>query len=169
MGRIYFGAKAKAAREKRKVIESGVIHAVSDKADSVDQPDPWGRDTQYTKLSNAKTKADKHLCEHCNWRPPKRSMLHAHHIIPQICGGSNDASNLIILCPNCHAIAHFVTAISKLQRKYTGPATAVELREWMRLAYDHEGLRKKQRAHMVRAIHPIIESLRPVLAPHFPA
>ena len=29
-----------------------------------------------------------------------------HHIIPIAQGGTNDEENLILLCPNCHALAH---------------------------------------------------------------
>ncbi len=29
-----------------------------------------------------------------------------HHIIPKKCGGTNEHSNLTVLCPNCHREAH---------------------------------------------------------------
>lgn len=56
-------------------------------------------------------------CEACGWQPPPPlaaiRILHCHHVIPVNCGGSNDDSNLIILCPNCHAIAHAKTPRTK--------------------------------------------------------
>jgi predicted HNH restriction endonuclease len=31
---------------------------------------------------------------------------HLHHVIPVAKGGGNEADNLVVLCPNCHAMAH---------------------------------------------------------------
>ena len=50
----------------------------------------------------------------CGWKlPPRltradhaRRMLHAHHVIPLAFGGDDSAANLVLLCPNHHAIAH---------------------------------------------------------------
>jgi 5-methylcytosine-specific restriction endonuclease McrA len=33
-------------------------------------------------------------------------MLHAHHVIPLAFGGDDAEANLVLLCPNHHAIAH---------------------------------------------------------------
>lgn len=33
-------------------------------------------------------------------------VLHSHHILPRSAGGSDDKSNLVILCPTCHALVH---------------------------------------------------------------
>jgi 5-methylcytosine-specific restriction protein A len=43
-------------------------------------------------------------CEICGYN--KIPVLHIHHIIEQSNGGSDLASNLIILCPNCHGEVH---------------------------------------------------------------
>lgn len=42
-------------------------------------------------------------CSICGWN---ESTCDIHHIIPREDGGSNDNSNLIIICPNCHRICH---------------------------------------------------------------
>ena len=42
-------------------------------------------------------------------------VLDLHHITPKASGGSDDASNLTYICPNCHRIAH--TDISLLPNK----------------------------------------------------
>lgn len=38
-------------------------------------------------------------CELCG----SRRGLEVHHIIPQVCGGKSELSNLIVLCCSCHA------------------------------------------------------------------
>jgi predicted HNH restriction endonuclease len=43
------------------------------------------------------------ICEVCNW---SRGVCDVHHIVPVYKGGSELDSNLIILCPNCHRLAH---------------------------------------------------------------
>lgn len=52
-------------------------------------------------------------CEVCGWSPPEvfrtrfgRRILHAHHVIPLASGGSDSRRNLVLLCPNHHAVAH---------------------------------------------------------------
>lgn len=42
-------------------------------------------------------------CPMCGW---DKTSLDLHHIINKKNGGSNDNSNLIPLCPNCHRMAH---------------------------------------------------------------
>lgn len=39
--------------------------------------------------------------------------LHQHHKIPQSCGGSDEESNLIWLCPNHHSMVHDVSRALK--------------------------------------------------------
>lgn len=40
-----------------------------------------------------------HCCELCG----DTRNLEVHHIIPVVCGGSNDINNLIVICGACHA------------------------------------------------------------------
>ncbi len=42
-------------------------------------------------------------CQRCG---VKNTEIHAHHLIPLSLGGSNDISNLITLCKNCHIDDH---------------------------------------------------------------
>lgn len=78
-------------------------------------------------------------CQVCEWRPPVMlgsvretrlfTMLHAHHVVPIAAGGKDHAKNLVLLCPNHHAIAHALGKIvadkgAKGSRKlWTGPTT----------------------------------------------
>jgi hypothetical protein len=42
-------------------------------------------------------------CSACGWN---ESVCDLHHIIPKSKGGTNDHTNLTVLCPNCHRLAH---------------------------------------------------------------
>lgn len=56
-------------------------------------------------------KVTQQKCEVCEWTPPdgvRKEILHVHHIIPFCHGGTEEDYNLILLCPNCHSIAHVV-------------------------------------------------------------
>ena len=46
-------------------------------------------------------------------------MLHAHHVLPVRAGGQHKIENMIMLCPNCHGIAHNFWPI--YHGKYMGP------------------------------------------------
>ena len=63
-------------------------------------------------------------CSICGWN---EASCDVHHIIPRKQGGTNDNSNLTILCPNCHRKAHenlitefknFTEQIGEEWRKY---------------------------------------------------
>lgn len=51
-------------------------------------------------------------CSICGWDDAQPDV---HHIIPRCEGGSNDNSNLIIVCPNCHRVIH---TTNKYTREY---------------------------------------------------
>ena len=55
-------------------------------------------------------------CSNCGWN---KSSCDLHHIIPRSRGGSNDHTNLTILCPNCHRLAHEnkITSFVSLQEQ----------------------------------------------------
>lgn len=54
-------------------------------------------------VKSTKSKYAKQLpCELCGWEVAPRDI---HHIVPIREGGTNDAGNLITLCPNCHRCA----------------------------------------------------------------
>jgi len=45
-------------------------------------------------------------CVKCGYNTDIRAM-EIHHILPPSMGGTDDESNLVLLCRNCHAIAHY--------------------------------------------------------------
>jgi hypothetical protein len=52
---------------------------------------------------------DRLTCEACDWShpmPEASRVLNVHHVVPIAAGGSNESSNLVLICPNCHATAH---------------------------------------------------------------
>lgn len=79
-------------------------------------------------------------CEACLWSPERDGLsqaraiglLQSHHIVPVCCDGKDTGSNFLLLCPNCHALAH---ALSRMvlgvggKRYWYGPTTKTELRE----------------------------------------
>ncbi len=59
--------------------------------------DPVPQDTRDRVLAR-----DRHRCRNCHsYRNP-----HVHHIDPRASGGSNDPSNLVVLCSPCHSLVH---------------------------------------------------------------
>lgn len=46
-------------------------------------------------------------CEVCAQRMPDPSLINAHHVVPVADGGGDEDSNIALVCPNCHAIAHW--------------------------------------------------------------
>lgn len=154
------GAKAKAALAERKTKEPKAKAPRSDNDSYIDLPRPIGTRPvrEWRIVHNAKL--GKHLCEHCLWRAPDSSLLHAHHVVPLACGGDDAVENLIVLCPTCHALAHYVTSRSNYQRRYSGPRTALELRRWIAHAKHPSKLRELQQAHHHAHLAPILSALR---------
>lgn len=68
-------------------------------------------------------------CELCGWSlgPSQWEALHAHHVVPLSCGGSDGFDNLIALCPNHHAMAHRTGRRSYW--RWLGPRSKGELLE----------------------------------------
>lgn len=61
-------------------------------------------------------------CEACDfgnlhWCPP-RHLLDVHHVVPRAIGGSDVASNLIVLCPTCHRVAHIGRSMTDIEERY---------------------------------------------------
>lgn len=60
----------------------------------------------FTISARTKSKILKRLglsCFKCGWN---EASCDVHHIVPRSKGGTNDHTNLTILCPNCHRVAH---------------------------------------------------------------
>jgi len=53
-------------------------------------------------------------CEACGFafRYHHRKRLHSHHIRPKGHGGDDTEANKILLCPNCHSIAHILLSMA---------------------------------------------------------
>lgn len=49
-------------------------------------------------------------CEACgfSFKHQDSTRMHRHHIRPKEHGGDDGAANRVILCPNCHSIAHIL-------------------------------------------------------------
>ena len=43
------------------------------------------------------------VCSNCGW---ERTSCDIHHIVPKSKGGTDHHTNLTVLCPNCHRLAH---------------------------------------------------------------
>jgi len=59
----------------------------------------------YLKRRMLEIEGDLASCNACEWRVLEGAIC-AHHIVPLSCGGESTLENLILLCPNCHAVAH---------------------------------------------------------------
>jgi hypothetical protein len=70
----------------------------------------------------AATRAGGCKCEVCGWEAPaavrnwawpsgERDLMTVHHIILLACGGAEAEENRVILCPNCHAVAHTIEPV----------------------------------------------------------
>jgi predicted HNH restriction endonuclease len=91
--------------------------------------------TSFKKRTAARTGP---VCEVCQWDARKLgwgdyvalAVLHAHHIVPVACGGQDTDSNFVLLCPNCHALAHHYGGIiwhkDTHKRGWNGPITREE-------------------------------------------
>lgn len=80
-------------------------------------------------VDEQKVKLDE--CKICGF--DDKDCLHRHHIIPKSQGGSDDESNIIVLCANCHAKVH------RLILKGVNPQIALEKVAGKRIAVLKEG------------------------------
>jgi len=48
----------------------------------------------------------------CDYSCEDKSQINFHHIVPRELGGNNKKSNLVELCPNCHAKVYIPEATS---------------------------------------------------------
>lgn len=60
------------------------------------------KDLSKRTITKVLTRANKG-CSICGWN---ESTCDIHHIVPKSKGGTNENSNLIVVCPNCHRIIH---------------------------------------------------------------
>lgn len=100
-------------------------------------------------------------CVSCGWQTPDglRTLIHVHHVIPISAGGDDTTENMVVLCPNCHAIAHAVTQRSNTLKDYTGPTTTPQLLALIALARHGDGGRWVAESRLA-IVRPLVESLR---------
>ena len=90
-------------------------------------------------------------CESCGWRPPTLeyvsldSIMNVHHIVPCCEGGTHTDDNLILLCPNCHAIAHSIYCVPWHGRSKTRPWLLSSLRDPAALVERHKAEIERRR------------------------
>lgn len=67
----------------------------------------WG-DKEYFRLRYETRKQQRSNCAVCGWEIEglESGGCHIHHIKPICEGGKDDIENVVMLCPNCHALAH---------------------------------------------------------------
>jgi hypothetical protein len=105
-------------------------------------------------------------CEACGWAPPavrtpngrRDSMMELHHVLPSSYGGSRDPENLVLLCPNHHAVAHAAWPLQqdrpdRPRLPWRGPADrAAILSELREIDADPAAWRSRRQHALVRAI-----------------
>lgn len=74
------------------------------------------------------------VCEACHTKMPEVEMLHIHHVMPVSRGGTNAMSNVVVVCPNCHALAHWMDRTFGATRPDDTPSLLEALRRHRRSA-----------------------------------
>jgi hypothetical protein len=132
--------------QKRPLSESDELPISSAKMRSVQ------RVARSTDRTAKRLKAEAGACEVCGWREPMgdSDALHAHHVVPLACGGSNAPENYAVLCPNHHALAHRVGQVRRTG-VWSGPKTREVLIEVIR-RYEHPGRRLAQTRRLIESL-----------------
>jgi predicted HNH restriction endonuclease len=106
------------------------------------------------KRDQRRKNGEESACEVCGWKYPapftrhgQPSAVNAHHVVPISAGGADDEGNLVLLCPNHHAIVHGFWGT----KKYEGPRTKEDLvRELKTLDRDGHDKWTLDRTRMIR-------------------
>jgi hypothetical protein len=77
------------------------------------------------------------MCAVCN----RQNGVQVHHIVPKHDGGSDDASNMIPICPNCHDEAHADYTPGRTTRRFTANELRRHLARTIKLASRQVALR----------------------------
>ena len=68
-----------------------------------------GRDSEFRRVATELRETYAGRCQVCEFDPRIRyaqEICHVHHVVWLSRGGDNDRTNLMVLCPNHHAIVH---------------------------------------------------------------
>jgi tetratricopeptide (TPR) repeat protein len=104
------------------------------------------------------------LCAICKLR----HAVQLHHIVPREQGGSDDISNAIPLCPNCHNEVHATSGPGRVTRRYS----VAELHEHLRIVKDasrqpRDELPHRSAATVETTSHSRITSIPHLRNPYF--
>lgn len=110
-------------------------HAVGNLLAAIDR-DPLKESPGRARKNHSTIKADllaEHgaACSACPAKMPADSLIHLHHVIPVSESGPDTRENCVLLCPNCHAVAHWRYRNTP---KYERPTTPAELLAMLRRA-----------------------------------
>lgn len=98
-------------------------------------------------------------CEICGWGfKDNFKSVNLHHLIPTAAGGENIEENIVFLCPNHHALAHFLTYSHG--GEYHGPKTKEGLMEMIK---DYEYEKDPRHEELIQTVYFLfyIKKIRP--------
>jgi 5-methylcytosine-specific restriction endonuclease McrA len=72
----------------------------------------------YDTIKEEVLKRDGGLCQKCG----TADKIRVHHLVPRVCGGTDELTNLATLCAGCHRKAHVATG----QRGFAGKSRGKE-------------------------------------------
>ncbi|WP_084156879.1 HNH endonuclease [Haladaptatus cibarius] len=76
------------------------------------------RPENWQSVSRRVKRRDRYRCKNCNYKGSEGDgKMHAHHIVPLKDGGSNNMSNLITLCEDCHNAIHHKKKLAPTARQ----------------------------------------------------
>lgn len=110
------------------------------------------RNSAVNRFKRERRESHRVACDACGWMAPERireemkddlALMQAHHVIPIVCGGPDDVINLVLLCRNCHAIAHALgDGVYLPNGRWTGMAgTPTELVRLLKQTWRPPGMR----------------------------
>lgn len=88
-----------------------------------------------SKLNRYKATRQQADCDVCGWTAPLHQwqVMHLHHIVPVACGGFDEPTNLLILCPTHHTLIHRLFRVPRRGETYLGPTSKWQLCRLVRL------------------------------------
>lgn len=98
-----FGALS-AARKGRPAPNKGKTYTLKGKDEVFRSRAAW-RDAAVREFGKA--------CQRCGW---DEAACDVHHKVPRSLGGKNTLTNAIVLCPNCHRVAHEAQDLGSVRR-----------------------------------------------------